>query len=78
MADDDDKKETTPPNPATEPPVNDAPPPAPPANDPPKEDNAVGELLSRVESLETQVSTLITGQTDSSPVKPPWTHRKWF
>lgn len=86
MADDDDK--------TTNPPANqDAPAsdtathpetanPAPAASPPPVNTAAgadvVAELMTRVEALETLVGAIVSGGPDSTPTKPPWTHRKLF
>jgi len=69
-------------------PVEGTPPPVPeppkeePAKETRPEDNTkelLSELSGRVDTLAAQVAVLTDpGEQDSSPVKPPWTHRRVF
>lgn len=66
--------------PETDPPVTDPPVTDPPVTDPPHDDlrGIVDGLTAKVEELSSTVSGLISEGHDTAPVKPPWTHRKWF
>lgn len=73
--------------PVTDPPnspVEGTPPPVaePAKEDSPKGDNThelIAELSSKVDALAAQVTALTEPhEQDSTPVKPPWTHRKVF
>lgn len=56
--------------------------PDPPHHDPPADNTRelIAELSGKVDALAATVSSILTHDTgdDTSPVKPPWTHRKLF
>ena len=86
MADDDDKKSNPPADqdaPASDTVAHpESSNPAPNSSPPPVNTAAgadvVSQLTDRVEALETLVGAIVTGGPDTTPTKPPWTHRKWF
>lgn len=54
-------------------------PPTPPADPPRHEhcDSMISALNDRVEALENLVRTIIDLKPDTSPVRKPWTHRRF-
>lgn len=62
------------------PPQQDAPPPTPPVNPAPHADDlreTVHALSEKVETLASTVQGLLPENKDETPVKKPWTHRRF-
>lgn len=74
MADDDDKPENTPepePEPHNEPEHH-------PENSHEHCDSAINELRQEVSNLRQTVESIIQIKPDTTPVRGPWTHRKFM